>query len=59
MWLSVRGNFEHQRLVVPDLLYGRHGRRPLDRTLERDEMFVGASPIVVDVGRHEVARRRG
>ena len=54
----VRGDFEHQRVVVADFLYRRHGRRPVDRAVEGDEVIVSTSGVVVDVRRHEMARHR-
>src|SRR3954468_11431933 len=40
---AVRAHLEHQRPVVSHLLDRGERRRPIDRSLERDEMIVGAA----------------
>src|SRR5689334_13707438 len=56
--VAVVGHFEHDPAGIADLPHGRQRAGPVDRALEGDEVVVERAFVVVDVGRHDMPRKR-
>src|SRR3990172_1401633 len=53
---AVSGKLEDERGIVSDLLHRGERGGPVDRAVERYEMIVGPTAIVMDLGQDEMLR---